>query len=352
MSANFMPCFWRFLQQFLPFCTALNISDPESGIIPLEKLPYGFRSRIIDLSMTAKIRHNFIRACSTIERFEPYWDDHDQVFITDNHVVCKRAMKDTFFFRVCKCLDQFTYWRNTKDGQYTIFPVWKSVLLVDEILDRDKDIFVHDTLILNCQIQGYEKVIPRIVGPYTRLVVDGRIRWDQLKRLIHRGVKQVRVSGRIVVEPLDYDDFVGFIIRHCRGIDSIFSFGSSRNYNHEVMARLYAACRIHKTHKVFYTSEEDKYHVTYKGIQGNEIFVHDTLILNCQIEGFEKVIPRIVGPYTRLVVDGRIKWDQLKRLIHRGVKQVRVSGRIVVEPLDYDDFVDFILQHCRGIEYT
>uniref|UniRef100_A0A7E4VNE3 F-box domain-containing protein n=1 Tax=Panagrellus redivivus TaxID=6233 RepID=A0A7E4VNE3_PANRE len=509
MSADVTHRLWLFIQRLLPFFTALNFSEPKFDTIPLAKLPYGFRNRIIQF-IPAEIKNEFVKACAILDRRN--WDDHKQVFITDNHKICRKAMNDTFLFRFCKCLDQFKRWRKIKDGDYTIYPVWNSVLLVDEILDRQKDIYVNDTLILHCRVAGYEKVIPRIVGHYTRLELHGEVLWTQLKRLIHPGVKQVRVGGMITVNSAENDEFVDFIVRHCRGLDSTFSLSRRSSYNHKLMSKLYGAFRNHETHSAkrchndkchivhkdrdkdtakclcalflylaliilfipnlllivpgsvtsstpyvveqnaeqFFTAlnfskpesktiplaklpygfrkrviqfipaeiknefvkacavidrrvwddhkqvfiidnhkmcrkamndtflfrlckcldqfkrwrkikdEEYTIHPVWNSVllvdeildRQKDIYVNDTLILHCQPENYEKVIPRIVGHYTRLVVNGSISWTQLKRLIHPGVKQVLVGGSFMLNYAMFDDFVDFIVRHCRGLDYT
>uniref|UniRef100_A0A7E4W220 Helitron_like_N domain-containing protein n=1 Tax=Panagrellus redivivus TaxID=6233 RepID=A0A7E4W220_PANRE len=176
-------------------------------------------------------------------------DAHRQVFITDNPAICREASRDTFLFRFCKLLDKFKHWRENKDGNHTIYPVWDSVLLVDEIVDRNKKIYVDDTLIMHCQIENFEKVIPYIFGPYSRLVLHGDSTWNQVKRLVQSGVKQVRHSGLIRLQPTELDDFVDFVMRHSRGLEYTFSF-SSGNHSHHVVPKLNNACRFHNTHSV------------------------------------------------------------------------------------------------------
>uniref|UniRef100_A0A7E4UUZ6 DUF223 domain-containing protein n=1 Tax=Panagrellus redivivus TaxID=6233 RepID=A0A7E4UUZ6_PANRE len=167
-----------------------------------------------------KIINKYIGICSLFEKFFPLdIDAHEQVFITDNQVVGVKAKEDTFLFRIWKCLDQFEFCRSTFDGCHTIYPVWKSVLMVDEIIDMKNRIYVSDTLILDCQIQGYENVIPKIFGPYTRLVLHGTITLSQVQRLMRPSVKHVRINARLQIEPAEYDDFVRLVVNHIRSVE-------------------------------------------------------------------------------------------------------------------------------------
>uniref|UniRef100_A0A7E4V6Q8 Metallophos domain-containing protein n=1 Tax=Panagrellus redivivus TaxID=6233 RepID=A0A7E4V6Q8_PANRE len=84
------------------------------------------------------------------------------------------------------------------------------------------------------------------------------------------------------------------------------------------------------------------------------IFVTDTLILHCgSIESYRKVIPRIRGSYNRLVLHGHMSWFQVKQLIHPNVKQVRINATFEMLPVEIEreNFVNYIMKHCRGAEY-
>uniref|UniRef100_A0A7E4VPZ5 NR LBD domain-containing protein n=1 Tax=Panagrellus redivivus TaxID=6233 RepID=A0A7E4VPZ5_PANRE len=101
-----------------------------------------------------------------------------------------------------------------------ISPIWSTVLSVDEIIDRNRLIYAADTLILHCEsIESYEKVIPFLVGPYRRLIINGNITWKQAERLITcaANVKQVRINARIHFEPGEHSLFVELVMLFCRG---------------------------------------------------------------------------------------------------------------------------------------
>uniref|UniRef100_A0A7E4V0Q5 Recep_L_domain domain-containing protein n=1 Tax=Panagrellus redivivus TaxID=6233 RepID=A0A7E4V0Q5_PANRE len=432
--------------------------------MPLAALPYGFKKRLIVLAPLS-IVNNFSQIATLYAAGQK-----------------KTLLCSEFGSTYCH---QFEYSRKANDGIHTIMPAWNSVLLVDEITDRGKKVYVDDTLILHCQIQGYDKIIPYIIGPYTRLVLHGRITWNQVQRLIHAGVKQVRINAGIQMPPTEYDDFVDFIVRHNRGPEYNFSFHIKNYYHMELITSLQNAFFNHEAYQllnngcnrqtssllaiflylsatgVAYTSQvllfsimktcltpkpekmplatlpygfkkrlivlaplsivnnfsraysevekfrpllpdvRDDVYITddhrvcrwakkdskmfriwkychqfeysRKANDGNhtikpawnsvllvdeiidhgkKIYVDDTLILHCQIQGYEKIIPYIMGPYTRLVLHGRITWNQVQRLIHAGVKQIRINARIQIQPAEYNDFVDFIVRHCRGPEYN
>uniref|UniRef100_A0A7E4ZSY2 Response regulator n=1 Tax=Panagrellus redivivus TaxID=6233 RepID=A0A7E4ZSY2_PANRE len=82
------------------------------------------------------------------------------------------------------------------------------------------------------------------------------------------------------------------------------------------------------------------------------IYVEDTLNLHCEsIEICEKIIPFIIGPYSRLIISGNITWNQAKRLITANVKHVRIDARMQFKPKERSDFVNFVMKFCRGIVY-
>uniref|UniRef100_A0A7E4ZZC0 DUF1801 domain-containing protein n=1 Tax=Panagrellus redivivus TaxID=6233 RepID=A0A7E4ZZC0_PANRE len=107
------------------------------------------------------------------------------------------------------------------DGNRNVNPIWQNVLRVDDIVSNRQHIYVEDTLIVYCDsINAYQMVIPFICGPYTRLILHGRVHSDQVKQLTHPGVKKVRISAQLTI-PLDkYDDFAKFVVEQVHGFDS------------------------------------------------------------------------------------------------------------------------------------
>uniref|UniRef100_A0A7E4VWU7 Neur_chan_LBD domain-containing protein n=1 Tax=Panagrellus redivivus TaxID=6233 RepID=A0A7E4VWU7_PANRE len=184
------------------------------------------------------------QVCSDVKKFRSCIPNaHDQVYITDNHIVYHWAKTDTFLFRIWRYFHQFEITRKANDGDHTLKPAWTSVLLIDEIIDNDKKIYVDDTIILHCQIESYEKVLPYIFGPYTRLVLHGNITWNQVQRLIHPGVVQIRINARIHMQPAEYDDFVELATGHIRSNWHSFSFYNESYYDSALFTRLNTACR-------------------------------------------------------------------------------------------------------------
>uniref|UniRef100_A0A7E4V019 BACK domain-containing protein n=1 Tax=Panagrellus redivivus TaxID=6233 RepID=A0A7E4V019_PANRE len=250
----------------------------ESETLPLVKLSYGFKSRILHLIPLA-IVNKYVTICSVINKFRPKAiDAHEQVYITDNRIIRREAEADTFLFRFLKCLDQFKFWRKTMDADF-LKPVWKSVLYVNEVMHKKKKVYVDDTLILNCQIQGYEKVIPKIFGPYTRLVLHGRIRWSQAKRLIHPGVKEIRMEAQLILPPIEYDDFVDFVVHQNRGVEYAFSFSNKQYYSVHLRTKLKNACQTREKRYIKRLFHPHMFHVVHQHWEFHHLFYSGPAIL-------------------------------------------------------------------------
>uniref|UniRef100_A0A7E4VKM2 Rhamnulose-1-phosphate aldolase n=1 Tax=Panagrellus redivivus TaxID=6233 RepID=A0A7E4VKM2_PANRE len=103
-------------------------------------------------------------------------------------------------------------------GLISINSCWRSVLWVDEVINKSEPVEITDTLILHCNsIEAYSRVIPRICGAYNRLILHGHMSWDQIKQLIHSGVQQVRINAKFEIEPEEYVKFACFMRTHSRG---------------------------------------------------------------------------------------------------------------------------------------
>uniref|UniRef100_A0A7E4VUV7 FBA_2 domain-containing protein n=1 Tax=Panagrellus redivivus TaxID=6233 RepID=A0A7E4VUV7_PANRE len=160
------------------------------------KLPYTFQRRLIHLA-------------SEQEKFDCY----SSLFIADNHYTYSSASKAVSEER------EYDYIQYFKDGPLTFSPTWQSVLLMDDILDKRKPLFISDTLVLHLKCKGFSQSKSLIFGSYSQLILYGWFSWDQIKVLIHDKVKQVRIMNNIEVEPNEYDDVVNFVLRFSRDID-------------------------------------------------------------------------------------------------------------------------------------
>uniref|UniRef100_A0A7E4VIL6 F-box domain-containing protein n=1 Tax=Panagrellus redivivus TaxID=6233 RepID=A0A7E4VIL6_PANRE len=180
-------------------------------MIPLLKLPYAFKERLIRLA-SLKTVSKLATICPDVTNFR-----YNQMFITDNEEVFRWASTNTFLFQVFKLLYQFRSFKYILDGHFSFNSTWKSVLRVSDIQNNNRCIHVNDILILNCQ--NYQNVIPFIVGPYNKLIIHGRITWEEVKKLIHDGVKEVRINARMSLAQEQYDDVVDFLMKHLRGVD-------------------------------------------------------------------------------------------------------------------------------------
>uniref|UniRef100_A0A7E4VU62 F-box domain-containing protein n=1 Tax=Panagrellus redivivus TaxID=6233 RepID=A0A7E4VU62_PANRE len=229
---------------------------PESQKIPLSKLSYGFRKRLITLA-PLRIVNELSNLCPNVKKFrliQPQAYDH--VFMTDNDEVFRWASKDTFLFRVFKILHQFALLRFLLDGLVaTPNPMWEDVVSVQDMRSKEQWIYVEKTLILFCNsIDGYETVIPYICGPYTRLILHGNIRWDQVIRLIHPGVTKMRINARIQIPEQTNDYFANYIAKHVRGITSSVLIVSTEPLTPELIYALHKASERHEMFTVDFFS--------------------------------------------------------------------------------------------------
>uniref|UniRef100_A0A7E4VK63 BPH_3 domain-containing protein n=1 Tax=Panagrellus redivivus TaxID=6233 RepID=A0A7E4VK63_PANRE len=147
-------------------------------------------------------------------------ENYDEVFITDSEDVYNNASKDIFFIQILSSILKIKVLRYLFDGFYNINPTWRSVLHLDTITERKRRFYVDGTLILHCRTtEGYENVIPFIHGPYSRVILHGKITWSQVKRLIGPDVRQIRIAADFEIVPEDYDDFVKFMSRQLRNTE-------------------------------------------------------------------------------------------------------------------------------------
>uniref|UniRef100_A0A7E4VTM5 Transmembrane protein n=1 Tax=Panagrellus redivivus TaxID=6233 RepID=A0A7E4VTM5_PANRE len=174
---------------------------------------------------------------------------YDQVYITDIDVTYKWASKKGSFFRSWKFI--YTYFRYIIDAAISFYPTWYSVSNFDDIKSQNKAIYVKDTLVLHCKTyESADEIIPYITGSYSRLMLCGKVTFDQLKRLIHKDLKKIHINGKLFkVKPEEYDDFVAFALQHSRSFDSFFC--CAINEIPELKEKLIKAFEQHKTHGYF-----------------------------------------------------------------------------------------------------
>uniref|UniRef100_A0A7E4VZ04 F-box domain-containing protein n=1 Tax=Panagrellus redivivus TaxID=6233 RepID=A0A7E4VZ04_PANRE len=168
----------------------------------MSKLPYDFRKRLVTFAPT-RIVNNVSKLCKNV-KIEAY----DHVFITNNDKVYRWASTDTFWFRIFKILHQFAFFRFLLDGICHTNPMWEDVITVADIARRNESIYVDGTVVLYCNsISAYEYVIPYIHGPYSRLILHGNIRWDQVLRLLQPSVKRIRINATVQIPRNRYQYF-------------------------------------------------------------------------------------------------------------------------------------------------
>uniref|UniRef100_A0A7E4VT25 F-box domain-containing protein n=1 Tax=Panagrellus redivivus TaxID=6233 RepID=A0A7E4VT25_PANRE len=223
---------------------------------PLSKLPYCFQKRLIALA-PLRILNDLGRVLPGIRMFRSFCPKaYDKVFITDHPNVYKWATKDTFVFEMFKLLYQFTFLSYLLDGSDNVNPVWQAVLCVDEIIDKKQAIYVEDTLVLYCEsINEYQKVIPYICGPYTRLVLHGNINMHQIISLLHPDVNKIRINANIQIPPLSHDHFAELMVKQVQGTKSSLTICNNKSL--EEMLRL--TCRRQKK---WFTDKKEYFSIT------------------------------------------------------------------------------------------
>uniref|UniRef100_A0A7E4VHY5 Receptor L-domain domain-containing protein n=1 Tax=Panagrellus redivivus TaxID=6233 RepID=A0A7E4VHY5_PANRE len=195
------------------------------------------------------------------------FDFYNQIFITDDKEVLDAAIKerdaDGCFFNVYQ---NYSCIKFICDGPLTIHPTWEDVLVVNDIIDKNKPLYINDTLILDVSSNGnYDRIVPLINGPYSRLILYGDFTWTQVKRLIHDNVKQIRIMGTVAVNESDNVDVVKFVHRFSRGLEYKFSF-DDECFSPSLVNQLNKACRNRKTVDLV-NHLSGITHVVYKGCQ-------------------------------------------------------------------------------------
>uniref|UniRef100_A0A7E4VXE7 Recep_L_domain domain-containing protein n=1 Tax=Panagrellus redivivus TaxID=6233 RepID=A0A7E4VXE7_PANRE len=205
-KVDFIHRVFRLTSIIMPFI------EYENENLPSRNLPYGFKSRLIELAPLNDAFKVSI-ACPEVKTLRQRRRRfYNHIYVTDDKRIRNIAMKES-----CENLD-FQWLRYLADGPFTIDPTWQTVLLVDDIVCKNRPLYVNDTLVLDLKlVESYDRLVPLIVGPYSRLVLYGHFTWDQIKNLIHDNVKQVRIMNKIEVYQRDYNEVVKFMNSFGRG---------------------------------------------------------------------------------------------------------------------------------------
>uniref|UniRef100_A0A7E4V445 Uncharacterized protein n=1 Tax=Panagrellus redivivus TaxID=6233 RepID=A0A7E4V445_PANRE len=209
----------------------------ESDQIPWAQLPYGFKRRVTALAPVDDL-NNIRQTCFEYNDFcNPRPEVRDQLYITDDETIHEWAVGKVFVFSIFRFI--YWLWRWIFDG-FSFRPTWHSVLYVDNIVKKGRPIFVTDTLVLHCRsVASFERLIPYICGPYTRLMIHGgSISLDQLRRLMKGTLRKVEITAEIELEFDEYDDAVQLIIQHVRGFRYNFNLDSTPHLIVQVEAAL------------------------------------------------------------------------------------------------------------------
>uniref|UniRef100_A0A7E4VNK0 F-box domain-containing protein n=1 Tax=Panagrellus redivivus TaxID=6233 RepID=A0A7E4VNK0_PANRE len=185
----------------------------ENDNLPFFYLPYAYRSRLIQLAALRDAIKISI-ACPEMKTLSHRRREcYDHIYITDTSFVGDVVKEQTINFSFC-------FLKYFVDGPLTMDPTWQSVLLVDDILSKNRSFYIKHTLILHfTSVESYNCVVRQIAGSYSRLVLYGKFTWSQVKHLIHANVNQIRIMGHIALSTTECDNFIQFVYRFSRGID-------------------------------------------------------------------------------------------------------------------------------------
>uniref|UniRef100_A0A7E4ZRT5 Anoctamin n=1 Tax=Panagrellus redivivus TaxID=6233 RepID=A0A7E4ZRT5_PANRE len=225
----------------------------KKNTMSFENFPYAFKKRITNLAPVPYI-DTFCKICPEFNQLCNNRPERiDQVFITDLAVVKYLATKNRIpFFRRYKFL--YKHLRFFIDYINYFSVSYHYALSLNEVIAKQRQIYVEDTLFLHCEsVESYDKLLPYICGPYTRLVLCGRITWPQIRRLIHAKVLRVYIYATIEIKPEEYDDFAALVVQQTRSLHS--SFHVQYNIVPEFRATIAKAFKNHATHSYWLFEE-------------------------------------------------------------------------------------------------
>uniref|UniRef100_A0A7E4VLT3 DUF3841 domain-containing protein n=1 Tax=Panagrellus redivivus TaxID=6233 RepID=A0A7E4VLT3_PANRE len=185
----------------------------ENENVPRSCIPQAFKNRLIQLASVNDASKLHIAFKYTTDPHRRHRELYNGVYITDSRYVLRFAAKKAWQCHPWLCFP-WRWFQYDLDGPCTIYPIWQSVLHVDEIANQNEVLCVTDTLVLFLTSEeSYDLIISKITGSYSRLVLHGyNYTWPQVKRLIHNKVKQVRIMDCVEVYPEEYDDVVKFML--------------------------------------------------------------------------------------------------------------------------------------------
>uniref|UniRef100_A0A7E4V8X4 Recep_L_domain domain-containing protein n=1 Tax=Panagrellus redivivus TaxID=6233 RepID=A0A7E4V8X4_PANRE len=217
----------------------------ENDNLPISNLPYGFTRRLINLTSTAEGDKIDVACPNIVPIRDRRHISFNQVYITDSQLVYDIAVKEE-----AESIE-IDYLTRLSDGPLTINPSWESVLLVYNIVAKNEYLGINDTLILYfTSTESYDRLIPLISGTYSRLILYGNFTWAQVHHLLHSKVKQVRIMGKVKVNPEDYDNVIKLVLRFASDLDHKLSFRIKDCFPPELMERINEICANHETHSL------------------------------------------------------------------------------------------------------
>uniref|UniRef100_A0A7E4VYA4 Anoctamin n=1 Tax=Panagrellus redivivus TaxID=6233 RepID=A0A7E4VYA4_PANRE len=151
----------------------------------------------------------------------------ERLLITDSPRVHKKAISASkcysrykLFWILASRVVQFL-WKTTTSHCF-----WQTVIDFDEF-PKDETIVVKDTLFI-C-IQNYKKtkwMVPRLAGTYKSLIIIGRLKFEDFKKLCHNKVIEIFVQGFIIMSAEEFEKFLDFVKERIENPDVRFNYFS------------------------------------------------------------------------------------------------------------------------------
>uniref|UniRef100_A0A7E4VVI4 EAL domain-containing protein n=2 Tax=Panagrellus redivivus TaxID=6233 RepID=A0A7E4VVI4_PANRE len=218
-------------------------------LLPKSDLPLNFKKRTVALT-PPDVLNSLSKIFTDITKHCPFRPDvYKSLYITDDLYDFDEACDSVFWNQLFyTLLYQFELIRYILDGHAFFLALHDAALNTFDIFDKKKNIYVKDTLVINCeQFRDYDKLIPLISGSYTKLVLSGSITWDQAKLLMHKGVKQIIIDAKLDISPTQYDEFAEFVLRRAHGFDFKFVYKHQESFGKTLEQKLDAACKQNVT---------------------------------------------------------------------------------------------------------
>uniref|UniRef100_A0A7E4WCB0 F-box domain-containing protein n=1 Tax=Panagrellus redivivus TaxID=6233 RepID=A0A7E4WCB0_PANRE len=194
----------------------LESTQSEINQIPLVTLPMAFKQRLAQLAYIPDLK-NLRKTCPEIKNLcRNGAREFEQLYLTDDDAHFQKAKFYMYVFRIFK--HPYMFLRLIFNDLLSFRPTWHNRCTLQYVEKNRTKIYISDTAVLYCvNSDSYDKIIPYICGPYTRISIRGEVRWDQVKRLMHPNVREIQILAKMDLRPDEYDEFAEFMEQHLRG---------------------------------------------------------------------------------------------------------------------------------------